>query len=317
MTTIDAFAESLAVSGLPPLRSRRHGTDPFPAGVVTRDLGTLRFAELVTPPGECFRDARTARADDEQLWQVYLLTRGRVRAEQGRSVAVLEPSDLVLVDPCRPVSFASTATTNVTMLVPRSALRLGPDDAARLAGVRLRGDRGPAALVSSVVRDLVRSAAGFRPAEEARAAAAVTELLAVALSARLGDARPAPDEALRARIEGFIEARLPDPALTPAAIAAAHHMSVRRLHRLFESQPRTVAALIRHRRLERCHADLAATGRTVASVAARWGFTDPAHFSRLFRSTYGYTAGALTSSIPARTVNAYASVPDQDGAVAT
>jgi AraC-like DNA-binding protein len=295
VTTIDAFVESLEASGLPPLLSRRHGRDAFRGGVVTRDLGPLRVAELRTPAGECFRDARTARADDGAMWQLYLLTEGRVRAEQGRAVAVLEPSDLVLIDPARPVRFASTATVNVTMLVPRASLRLGQDEATRLAGVRIRGDRGPAALVSSLVRDMVGSLTGFRAAEAARSAAAVTELIAVALSAQLGEVRPAPDDALRARIEGHIEARLSDPELSPARIAHEHHMSVRRLHRLFEDQPLTVAALIRHRRLERCHADLAGSGRTVASVAARWGFTDPAHFSRLFKATYGYTASAAAA----------------------
>lgn len=122
----------------------------------------------------------------------------------------------------------------------------------------------------------------------------------MALSAQLNDERPASDEALRSRVVGFIEARLSDRDLTPAKVAAAHHMSVRRLHKLFEDQPLTVAALIRRRRLEQCRAELAGTDRTVAAVAARWGFADPAHFSRLFKATYGYNAAALTSSNRAR-----------------
>src|SRR5262249_52558714 len=153
-----------------------------------------------------------------------------------------------------------------TMLVPRRSLQLGPVDAARLAGVRIRGDRGPGALVSSLARDMVRSLDGFRADEADRSAAAVIELIAVALSAQLGHSRPVADEALRTRIVGFIKARLSDRDLTPAKVAAAHHMSVRRLHKLFEDQPLTVAALIRRQRLERCHADLAGTDRTVAAV---------------------------------------------------
>ncbi|BCB76905.1 hypothetical protein GCM10022251_48420 [Phytohabitans flavus] len=314
MTSVETFVEALAASGLPPLHSRRHSSDDdFRAGVVTADLGPLRLVELVTPEGECFRDARSARAPDEELWQIDLVTRGRVRAEQAGSTAELGPADLVLIDPVRPVRFASTATRSVTMLVPRRSLRLGPDDAARLAGVRIRGDRGPAALVSSLARDLARSVSGFRADEAARSATAVIELIAVALSAQLGDSRPAPDEALRARIAGFIEARLADRDLAPAKVAAAHHMSVRRLHKLFEDEPLTVAALIRQRRLERCHADLARTDRTVAAVAAGWGFADPAHFSRLFKATYGYNPAALTSNNHARVVKARAGQPGEDG----
>lgn len=303
ITDIETFQETLAASGLPPLRSGRHDGGTFRAGVTACALGPLRLIELVTPGGECFRDARGARPEDADLWQIDLMTRGRARVEQGRAAADLAPADLVLTDPARPVRFASTASTHVTLLVPRSELRLRAGDADRLVGTRIEGSRGPGALLSSLARN-VTALTGFRAGDGTRAAAALTELIALALETRLGDAPPAPDEALRDRITGYVEARLSDRDLTPAAIAAAHHISVRRLHRLFEDQPFTVAALIRRRRLERCRTELARGGRTVASVAARWGFADPAHFSRLFKATYGYNATALTSSNRARTVKA-------------
>jgi AraC-like DNA-binding protein len=312
-TDIETFQETLAASGLPPVLSGRHDGGEFRADVVARGLGPLKLIELVTPGGECFRDARCARAADEELWQIDLMTRGRARVEQGRSTADLGPADLVLIDPARPVRFASTAATHVTMLVPRRELRIRPGDVTRLAGVRVRGDCGPGALVSSLVRDMARSLTGFRAGEADRSAAAVIELISVALEGRLDDARPRPDEALRDRILGYIEARLSDRKLTPAGIAAAHHISVRRLHRLFEDEPLPVAALIRRRRLERCRADLARGDRTVAAVAARWGFADPAHFSRLFKATYGCNPAALTSSNRARTVKAPAARTGEDG----
>ncbi|MFI6996826.1 helix-turn-helix domain-containing protein [Nocardia sp. NPDC050175] len=312
-TDIETFQEIRAASGLPPVLSGRHDGGEFRAGLVARDLGPLKLIELVTPAGECFRDARCARADDEELWQIDLVTRGRARVEQGRGTADLGPADLVLIDPARPVRFASTACTHVTILVPRRELRLRSGDAARLAGVRIAGDCGPGALVSSLARDMARSLTGFRAGEADRSAAAVIELISVALEAQLGDARPSSDEALRARVLGYIEARLSDRDLAPAKIAAAHHISLRRLHKLFDDQPLTVAALIRRRRLERCRADLARSDRTVAAVAARWGFVDPAHFSRLFKATYGYNAATLTVSNRARTVKAPAAGPGEDG----
>ena len=56
-------------------------------------------------------------------------------------------------------------------------------------------------------------------------------------------------------MHAFVEQHLGDADLTPAAVAAAHHVSLRQLHRLFETQETTVAAWIRHRRLERCRRD--------------------------------------------------------------
>jgi hypothetical protein len=143
VTDIDAFQETLAASGLPPVRSGRHDQREFRASVMSRDFGPLKVIELVTPKGECFRDARSARSVDEELWQIELMVYGQARVEQGRRTAELGPADLVLVDPARPVRFASSDSTHVSILVPRQTLRLRPGDAARLTGVRIKGDRGP------------------------------------------------------------------------------------------------------------------------------------------------------------------------------
>ncbi|MET8142711.1 helix-turn-helix transcriptional regulator [Sphaerisporangium sp. NPDC005288] len=73
-------------------------------------------------------------------------------------------------------------------------------------------------------------------------------------------------------------------------IAAAHHISLRYLNKLFHAEGRTVAGWIRERRLEQCRRDLAEpllAGYPINAIAARWGFTSPAHFSQAFRSAYG------------------------------
>lgn len=120
------------------------------------------------------------------------------------------------------------------------------------------------------------------------------DLLTVVLAARLDRRKTVPPDtrqrALLLRIHAFIEQRLTDPVLSPGAIAAAHHISIRHLHRLFETQGTTVADWIRHRRLDRCRRDLldsAQLTRPVGAIGTRWGFTDPAHFSRVFRAAYG------------------------------
>jgi AraC-like DNA-binding protein len=307
---LETFQDELAASGFPPLINKRAGAG-FRGRIATRDLGPLRLISLGTPESACTGRERDAR-DGENL-AVKVMTRGRSRIEQGRGDADLGPADWVLLDPTRSVRFESTAAAHVTLLVPRRELRIRPAQIDRLIGERIDGSHGPGALVSVLARESARFATEFREAEALRSAAAVIELIAVALEARLGDEQPAPDEWLRNRIAGYIEGRLSDPDLSPPGIAAAHLISVRRLHKLFEDQPLTVAALIRRRRLERCRAELTGSGRTVTAVAARWGFSDPAHFSKLFKATYGYTPRALMTGNRARTTKTRTAGPEQDG----
>ncbi|GIJ43737.1 hypothetical protein Val02_06230 [Virgisporangium aliadipatigenens] len=307
---LEAFADELAASGFPPLVNKLAGAG-FQGRVATRNLGSLRLVCLDTPESVCIGRERDAR-DGENL-AVKVMIRGRTWIEQGRGDAELGPADLVLLDPTRSLRFESTASAHVTILVPRRELRIRPAQIDRLIGTRIDGSHGPGALVSVLARESARLATGFREVEALRSAAAVVELIAVALEARLGDEQPAADEVLRDRIAGYIEARLADPELSPPSIAAAHHISVRRLHKLFEGQPLTVAALIRRRRLERCRAELTGGGRTVTAVAARWGFSDATHFSKLFKATYGYNARALVTSNRARTTKTRTTDPEQDG----
>jgi AraC-like DNA-binding protein len=72
------------------------------------------------------------------------------------------------------------------------------------------------------------------------------------------------------------------------------------------SQLWSVSGYIRHERLEAVRRDLqnpALTHRSVAALAARWCFVDAAHFSLVFRESYGFPpsqARAGASCLPSR-----------------
>jgi AraC-like DNA-binding protein len=155
-------------------------------------------------------------------------------------------------------------------------------------------------ITAGEAQQLPRHFQGSDTGERGPLGTAVLDLLAVALTSQLGLRRALPPEsrqtALLARIRAYIERRLADPDLYPSTIADAHHISVRYLHKLFESEHTTVAAYIRRRRLERSRQDLldpALHDRPVGAIGARWGFHSPAHFSRAFRGAYETTPGEL------------------------
>jgi AraC-like DNA-binding protein len=94
---------------------------------------------------------------------------------------------------------------------------------------------------------------------------------------------------LMVSIHVFVEHHLGDAQLSPAAVAAAHRICVRYLHRLFQLRGISVSAWIGQRRLEWCRRDLGdpvLAELPVRVVAARWGLR-PEEFSKAFRVAYG------------------------------
>jgi len=104
------------------------------------------------------------------------------------------------------------------------------------------------------------------------------------------------EEVVRTRVLAYVRAHLADPDLSQVTVAAAHHVSLRTLQRLFEREPQSVAELIRSLRLEAIREDLLDPRRVshpVMVLAAHWGFTEQSHFTRAFKGYYGVTPGAL------------------------
>jgi len=92
------------------------------------------------------------------------------------------------------------------------------------------------------------------------------------------------------RIMTFVDEQLHDPHLSPTSIAAAHHISVSYLHRLFKDHDTTLWAWVRRERLDRARRDLAdprLLHLPVHRIAARWGYRDHATFTRAFRAAFG------------------------------
>jgi AraC-like DNA-binding protein len=271
--------------------------------ILMKEVGAIRVIAATLAPATAARTLSLIRRSDPDLCKVDVVGRGHLVVEQDGRESRLGPHDFSFVDLSRPARWStSTTSQGVAVLFPRSLLPLSRRDLGRLAAVRIPGDQGTAALVSSLISSLGKQLPGYlddaSPAEGARLGSAVVDLLTVALAARLDRDMAVSRESLRrdllARIHAFIEQRLNDPRLSPAMIAAAHHISLRYLYKLFESEQTTVADWIRRRRLERCRRDLldpALRTQPVGAIAARWGLTNAAHFSRVFRAAHGVPPG--------------------------
>jgi AraC-like DNA-binding protein len=279
------------------LRCEPEAENRFQAHVGVRDFGGFQASMLTTMPHLVQRTDKLIRRTDPEVFKVACLVQGSATVTQGDQCAELRAGDLTLFDTSHPFRGRHTTDRTASRLLllqfPHALLPLPAREVRRMSCVRLRGDRGTGALLSAFLRQLGTRMDEFGQAECARLATLTMEVLATALAAALDvdGAVPAGTRrrALVARIHAFIRDNLGDPELTPDTIAAAHRISLRYLHKLFQGEGHTVAAWIRECRLQQCRRDLAdpqLSGQPVNAIAARWGFPNPAHFSHAFRAAY-------------------------------
>lgn len=278
----------------------------FHGRVLSRYGGGAWASHLTSTSGDAHRTPNLIRRSDAGVYKVQVQIDGRLIGTQDDREALLAPGDLLIYDTTRPYATgpvprrASEAQpfSLLALMIPHALLPLGPNDVGRLTATRISGRRGLGRLISRMLTQMACDLDEYEPAELVCAMTATLDLLTTAIAGQLELSTLVPthtrSRALLSQTHAFIEDRLADPDLSPSSVAAAHHVSLRSLQKLFEEQGTSVAAWIRQRRLERCRRDLLdprSRADPVQAIARRWGFTDPAHFSRAFRAAYGAPPG--------------------------
>ncbi|PZF83966.1 helix-turn-helix domain-containing protein [Micromonospora deserti] len=294
------FLDLAARAAAPIALVSEHVAD-FRAGSRIVDLGGVTLTGFRYQSLTGHRTPRLIRQSDPELYQIALTLSGASAISARRRETELGGGDITLLDWGRPHRLAHHSirggqeqATSVTVTIPRSLLPVHPDRVDRLTATRMSGTEGPGALLAQHLTRITRHPEQFRATDAPRLADLTLSLVATLLAHHLDAEDDLPvdvrQQATLARIRAFIDQHLGDPALSPRAVAEAHHLSLRTLHRLFTAERETVAATIRRRRLAGCRRDLAdplMRHLPVHRIARRWGFTDPAHFSRVFRAAHG------------------------------
>ncbi|MCX5063880.1 MULTISPECIES: helix-turn-helix domain-containing protein [unclassified Streptomyces] len=283
----------------------RSDTADFAARVRMTSFGAIAvtdFTALGPISMEVRRGPRLIRQSDPEGYRLLLGLRGHTGVRQGGREATLGSGDMALYDTSRPLRGWRGVEAGPARLLmvdlPRSLVPVPPDRAARVTAVRITGEVGIPSLLRATVTRMADDTEHYSPAEAVQLSGVLTDLVSL-LVAHVSDApgeptRDAERRLLMVRIQAFVDHRLGDADLSPATIAAAHHIGARTLHRLFEQHGLTVAGWIRQRRLERCRRDLTTpslAGQPIGAIARRWCFADGAHLSRAFKAAYGITPG--------------------------
>jgi AraC-like DNA-binding protein len=238
--------------------------------------------------------ARTSRliegsASDGLVLEVHL--DGTTRMTQHGRQAVVGAGDGVLFDTRWPYEL-TLPEGNISYLlhVPRRLLPLR--DAGLRESVARTADAGlaPYALLRGYLRLVLPPATVISdPATRSLATRTLVDLVAAVASSLAGHGAATSRELLLSALQVTIARELGNPELSPAYLAARHHVSLRSVHAAFELADATPAAHIRTVRLERACALLSDPGPGILEVASACGFREPSTFVRAFRREYGVT----------------------------
>ncbi|QXE39519.1 AraC family transcriptional regulator [Streptomyces sp. GMY02] len=282
--------------------SSAHAID-FSAEMRLVRLGRLCVWPATVQPARMWRTPRLIRQSDPEQYHLTLMLRGTKRCMlTGRQFG---PHEMHMTDTSQPYEVEVVDDHGEIKMIgvefPKALLPLPADQVNRVVNRRLPGQQGIGVLLTSFLTGLTRHTGCYRPSDGPRLETVLTDLFSAVLAHHL-DAETAlspetPQRTLMLRIRSHIRQRLHDQELTPATVAAAHHISTSYLHRLFRNHAHdsdhegtTVAAWIRHQRLEAARRDLADPAQhaiPVHHIGLRWGFSHHAAFTRAFRSVYG------------------------------
>ena len=192
----------------------------------------------------------------------------------------------------------------VNLLVPRRCLSPLIADLDESYGRRPIPADSPALQLLTRYLGILQEAGTFAVPELRRQAVVhIHDLIALAIGATRDAAEIAKSRGARVAqlcaIKEDIAARLDQPDLSVATIAARHRIKPRWAQRLFESEGTTFTEYVLALRLIRAHrllTDPLYANQKVSTIALDVGFGDLSYFNRAFRRRYGMTPSELRAA---------------------
>jgi len=273
---------------------------PFDAGLHVRMAGELLCSEHYCDAVKYTRSERGIATSPIDVYSLQLQVEGVTHFTQGGQTLTREPGSLLLMDGNVPFHAVMPGPTRHRAIrIPRGMIDPLIVPGWQRHGIVCAAQPGLGSLLTQYVTVLTEQTDQFNTAEGGPVLDNLCRLLALYAGAQTKYAGPA-DRALNAarllQVRRHIDLHLADPALTPASVAAAHRMSLRSLHLLFEPTGVSFSKHVLWRRLQECHAMLASSAhlhRSVTDIAFAWGFNSLTTFYGAFQRQFGIAPGEL------------------------
>jgi AraC-like DNA-binding protein len=263
---------------------------PPSVSLVQRSVGRIRALSVSGAPLAALRGENQLNQDIDSFIGITYQRAGRTLYERNGHLTVFVPGDIALWFSGYKARFAMPEPfRKLCMVVPLQHFQQVVPKAISYDGLRIEASSPVGALLGSWMTTLADDVIERGTEPLASCIDTTLDVLASTIAVRARETAASPKDEFLSCVMRYMEQRLDDPELTPVAIADRFGVSVRCLQRAFNERQLTVAGWCRARRLAKCRAELAdpRSRRTVTDIAFSWGFSDAAHFSRLFKETFG------------------------------
>jgi AraC family transcriptional regulator, positive regulator of tynA and feaB len=207
----------------------------------------------------------------------------------GKSL-VLDRGDIFIMDSRAPLEIAiPDSTRSVCISMSRHdllAMALGPEE---LFGSKISGTHGLPNLLGHMLRGLMKDPHSYDDTERRVVTGSLLSIIDHHLSRNGRDSSVLESELVQT-IKAWIQDNLDEPELDVTHIARHFNMSRSTLYRLFGSAGETPKNWLMRQRLLKARKELADPRKkhlSISTICFTAGFNDAAHFSRLFRQTFG------------------------------
>lgn len=294
--TIGEWQHTVAEAFLP--LSLQDGGRAFDMRARLAHLGSLRVAEINCSGHRAIRSKRQAEQSEAACYKVIWQITGQCQVEQnGRSVTLL-PDHWLIYDAARPYTVECSDRAEFVALLSPAEDDLGWRQFTVANGGIAERTRGTSRLALHTLKDALQHHAELDADSVHGVESAARALLASTFRQRSRDfalAGGGRQARMLVEAQAYIDQHSADPALTPDHLAKSLHVSRRTLYNLFGTHGATPHSCIMGARLEACRAVLANTAqahKSISQIADEHGFSDSAHFSRVFKHRFGLSPSA-------------------------
>ncbi|WP_249674049.1 transcriptional regulator FeaR [Pseudomonas abieticivorans] len=257
-----------------------------------RDLGGVGLAEVRTNAGQIAKPRQNVDNADDRYCFLIVQRKGFCQLHLDGHAIELAPGELAIMDQAGECSVEPQGLIeHVSISISRDRVRALSPHGSLSGKLQTRSPSGR--LLRSLVNQILQDQEDCFTGDDGMGMQdAIIALLQPTLIERpncqgLEDILEI--SGLRRQIERMVGEHLHSPELSPEWMANQLGISIRHLYRSFENSGDSVCRFIQRARLQRCASDLGnpcLRHENITEIAYRWGFSDSAHFSKIFKKQY-------------------------------